>query len=165
VPSLALPYPPLPRQHNSGAEGGRKARRKWGIGEPRSSRVYKLASIDLWVLRERQGDVDAATRKLADLQKRVADAQAKYERAKQVDYMRQAITQRDIAKKKEADLSSAQIDETWKNSALVFSKMEPLLKLTGNLFMECQGASNTLGVFVIKDLERPSQVPGPRKDF
>jgi hypothetical protein len=234
----------------------------------------ELASMDLWVLRDRQVDVDATTKKLADLQTQVSKAQAEYERARQIYAMRQAIAEkarelpslktdeagigrfreigreyrqmidkaptdikgsmitemdafsklyaeyeipmgraeselqknrleakraeevrgelgmvyliymqlrfceerfplfsdakgaaRDIAKKKEAGLPPAQIKETWNDTGQIFAKMEPLLKLTANLFMECQGASNTLAGIVLNELAQPSEAQVPRKDF
>jgi len=58
------------------------------------TRFGELASTDLSVLRERQEDIDAATRKLADLQTQASGAQAQYERDRQIQALRQAIVER-----------------------------------------------------------------------
>jgi hypothetical protein len=56
------------------------------------NRFRELESLDLLSIREKQREVDAATRELADLQKRVSEAQLKYDRAKRLDDVRHATT-------------------------------------------------------------------------
>ena len=73
---------------------------------------------------------------------------------------------RDIAKTKEAEFSAAQTAEIWKSTAQSFAeKVEPLLKMSSNLFTDCDGAGNTLKGIILSGQGQPSHTPGPRKDF
>ena len=58
------------------------------------NRFSDLASSDLWVIPQRQEDIDAARRKLAVLENQISDAGARYDRAKKIDGMRQAVLQK-----------------------------------------------------------------------
>ena len=59
-----------------------------------STRFGRLASRELWALHEMRDEIDAAMRELGVLKNQISDAQARYERAKRLDGMRQANMQR-----------------------------------------------------------------------
>jgi hypothetical protein len=70
--------------------------------------------------------------------------------AKRFPYFSEAKgTARDVAKNKEAEFSSSQISEIWDATARVFATMEPLLKTTNDLFLQCSGTSNTLAGIIM----------------
>ena len=60
-------------------------------------RFRELERMDLWIIPQRQEDIDAANWKLAILQNQVSDAEARYDRAKRLDSIRQATLQRTAA--------------------------------------------------------------------
>jgi hypothetical protein len=58
------------------------------------NRFRDLESSDLWLIPQKQEDIDAARRKLGVLQNQITDAGARYDRAKKLDGMRQASIQK-----------------------------------------------------------------------
>jgi hypothetical protein len=54
----------------------------------------ELGSGDLWAIRTRRQEIDTAGRKLGDLESKISDARARYDRAKQLDGERQAMMQK-----------------------------------------------------------------------
>ena len=54
-------------------------------------RLRELQGLDLWVIRDKQDEVQAGKSKLQDLQKRGVEVQVKYDRAKMLDDRRQTV--------------------------------------------------------------------------